>query len=441
MTDVTLPSLGESVTEGIITQWFKKVGDTVARDEPLFEVSTDKVDSEMPSPAAGVLTEILAEEGDTVETGSRVAVIDDSPSATPAAPSAPSTPNAPTRPDAPSAPSTPTSFEPRTGEVAPAPTSSPPPTATNDDDTVNGVVVSPVVRRILADGGVEASTLQGSGPGGSITRRDAERAVLDGPTEELVVALSNGRRRMGQHMAVSAQVTPHGFVAIEADGAVFAKLDALGRSTRDGVAITDEMLVSLAAVRALGRVRVPERHVHRRGPRRAPHGQSRTGPVGGRRRHARAGRARRGRIDPSSARPSSERTRRTRGVSSSHDRRPHGRDLHGARCTERQRLWSEPIIIQPQVAVLSVGAVREVPVVVTHEGVATVEIGRRLVLGLSFDHRVCEPVAAATLPRTSGSVTRRTRRRRRALDVAPAPPRADLLRRGQRLPAGVTPVE
>ena len=77
MIDVTLPSLGESVTEGIITQWFKKVGDSVARDEPLFEVSTDKVDSEMPSPAAGILTAILAEEGDTVETGSRVAVIDD----------------------------------------------------------------------------------------------------------------------------------------------------------------------------------------------------------------------------------------------------------------------------------------------------------------------------------------------------------------------------
>jgi 2-oxoglutarate dehydrogenase E2 component (dihydrolipoamide succinyltransferase) len=71
LVDVTLPSLGESVTEGIITQWFKKVGEAVARDEPLFEVSTDKVDSEMPSPAAGVLVEILAGEGDTVETGAR----------------------------------------------------------------------------------------------------------------------------------------------------------------------------------------------------------------------------------------------------------------------------------------------------------------------------------------------------------------------------------
>ena len=77
MVDVTLPSLGESVTEGIITQWFKKVGDAVARDEPLFEVSTDKVDSEMPSPAAGVLVQILAGEGDTVETGARVGVIDE----------------------------------------------------------------------------------------------------------------------------------------------------------------------------------------------------------------------------------------------------------------------------------------------------------------------------------------------------------------------------
>src|SRR5664280_1612575 len=85
LVDVTLPSLGESVTEGIITQWFKKVGDAVARDEPLFEVSTDKVDSEMPSPAAGVLTQILAEEGDTVQTGARVAVIDES--GTAAAPS------------------------------------------------------------------------------------------------------------------------------------------------------------------------------------------------------------------------------------------------------------------------------------------------------------------------------------------------------------------
>jgi pyruvate/2-oxoglutarate dehydrogenase complex dihydrolipoamide acyltransferase (E2) component len=372
MTDVTLPSLGESVTEGIITQWFKKVGDTVARDEPLFEVSTDKVDSEMPSPAAGVLTEILAEEGDTVATGSRVAVIDEfgSPSTSP--------PNV----DEPRHDSTP---------EQPAP---PAPVPAKSGAPVNGVVVSPVVRRILADGGVEASTLQGTGPGGAITRRDAERAVLDGPTEEMVVALSNGRRRMGQHMAISAQVTPHGFVAIEADGAVFAKLDSIDRSTRDGVAISDEMLVSLAAVRALAEFEYlnatftgDELVVHRTvnlGLVRSVAEDGMLVPVV----HAAAGLTLR-----AMARRVNELDERIASRQLTTD------DLMGGTFTilgapSVNTLWSQPIIIQPQVAVLSVGAVREVPVVVTTDGVASVGIGRRVVLGLSFDHRVCEPVGA-----------------------------------------------
>jgi pyruvate dehydrogenase E2 component (dihydrolipoamide acetyltransferase) len=381
MTDVTLPSLGESVTEGIITQWFKKVGDVVARDEPLFEVSTDKVDSEMPSPAAGVLTQILAEEGDTVETGSRVAVIEEPRTATPSVPSETSAP---------------IDDEPRPQPVAAVLPSSPPPVVTKGDDTSNGIVVSPVVRRILADGGVEPSTLQGSGPGGSITRRDAEKAVLDGPTEELVVALSNGRRRMGQHMAVSAQVTPHGFVAIEADGAVFAKLDALGRSTRDGVAITDEMLVSLAAVRALAEFEFlnatftgEELVVHRTvslGLVRSVAEDGMLVPVV----HAAAGLTLR-----ALARRVSELDER---VASRHLTTD---DLMGGTFTvlgapSAHTLWSEPIIIQPQVAVLSVGAVREVPVVVTEGDVVTLGVGRRLVLGLTFDHRICEPLVAAS---------------------------------------------
>ncbi|MFZ9042936.1 MAG: biotin/lipoyl-containing protein, partial [Ilumatobacteraceae bacterium] len=77
MADVTLPQLGETVTEGTITQWFKQVGDTVAADEPLFEVSTDKVDTEVPSPIAGVLVEIRVAEGATIEVGSVVAVVGD----------------------------------------------------------------------------------------------------------------------------------------------------------------------------------------------------------------------------------------------------------------------------------------------------------------------------------------------------------------------------
>src|SRR5436190_5672990 len=75
MADVTMPQLGETVTEGTITKWFKKVGDQIKEDEVLFEVSTDKVDSEVPSPAAGYVAEILVQEGDTVDVGTKLAVI------------------------------------------------------------------------------------------------------------------------------------------------------------------------------------------------------------------------------------------------------------------------------------------------------------------------------------------------------------------------------
>ena len=373
MADVTLPSLGESVTEGIITQWFKKVGDVVARDEPLFEVSTDKVDSEMPSPAAGVLTQILAEEGDTVETGARVAVIDENAVAGESTPAAPR--------------------EVAEGAAAKiAPSISP---SVAQEGTVNGVVVSPVVRRILFDGGVEPSTLRGSGPGGSITRRDAERAVANGPTEEIVVPLSNGRRRMGQHMAVSVLTAPHGFVAIEVDGAVFAQLDEVGRSTSEGHVVSDEMLVSLAAVRALADFEFlnasfdgNELTVHRTvnlGFMRAVDDDGMLVPVV----HAAAGltlRALARRINDLDERVT------TRHLTAD--------DLMGGTFTvigppSVHTLWTQPIIIQPQVAALSIGAVREVPVVVRRDGHSTIEVGRRLVLGLSFDHRICEPVAAA----------------------------------------------
>jgi len=94
MAEITLPQLGETVTEGTITKWFKQIGDTVAEDEPLFEVSTDKVDTEVPSPVAGVLTEIRVPEGDTVAVGTVIAVVGaagsaPAPAAAPAATSAP----------------------------------------------------------------------------------------------------------------------------------------------------------------------------------------------------------------------------------------------------------------------------------------------------------------------------------------------------------------
>ncbi|MFZ1062752.1 MAG: 2-oxo acid dehydrogenase subunit E2 [Acidimicrobiales bacterium] len=372
---MTLPSLGESVTEGIITQWFKKVGDSVARDEPLFEVSTDKVDSEMPSPAAGVLVQILAGEGDTVETGSRVAVIDENATAGAEAPAA--------------SVSTPASTPP---PVSTAPARLSP--EVESGATPSGVVVSPVVRRILSDGGVEPATIQGTGPGGAITRRDAERAVLGGPSEEVVVTLSNGRRRMGQHMSVSTQSTPHGFVAIEVDADVFGELERVGRVTRDGVAISDEIVVSLAAVRALGEFEFlnatfsdEQLTVHRSvnlGLMRHVEEDGMLVPVV----HAAAGltlRALARRVNDVGDRLASRQL-------TTDDLMGGTFTLVGAPSTHT--LFTEPIIIQPEVAALSVGAVRRVPVVRDIEGVARIEVGYRLVLGLSFDHRVCEPVSA-----------------------------------------------
>ena len=386
MADVTLPSLGESVTEGIITQWFKKIGDSVARDEAIFEVSTDKVDSEMPSPFAGVLTQILAQEGDTVQTGAIVCVIDENavagaPVAAPAAPApvaeAPAAAPAPAPVQAP----------------APAPVKS---TPVSSQSSGPGVVASPVVRRILLDGGIDPATVAGSGPGGSITRRDAERAVLDGGETEASFPVSSGRKRMAEHMVVSAQSTPHGFVAIEVDADIFAKLAKKGRESKDGITITDEMVVGLAAVRALSDFEYlnatfqgEEIVVHRTvslGFVRSLDEDGMLVPVV----HAAGGLTLR-----ALARRVSELDERLS------ERQMTADDLMGGtftlmRSPSPHTLYTAPIIIQPQVAVLSIGSVREVPVVSKKKKKkVSIDIGYRIVLGLSFDHRVCEPVLAA----------------------------------------------
>jgi len=387
LANVTLPSLGESVTEGIITQWFKKVGDVVARDEALFEVSTDKVDSEMPSPFAGVLTQISAQEGDTVQTGAIVCVIDEN--ATAGSVAAAPAPEAP-------APVVETPA-PTPAAPAPAPASAPvASTPVTSQSAGPGVVASPVVRRILLDGGIDPSSVNGSGPGGSITRRDAERAVLQGGETEAAFPVSSGRKRMAEHMVVSAQSTPHGFVAIEVDADIFEKLAKKGRESKDGITITDEMVVGLAAVRALSDFEYlnatfqgEEIVVHRTvslGFVRSLDEDGMLVPVV----HAAGGLTLR-----ALARRVSELDQRLS------ERQMTADDLMGGtftlmRSPSPHTLYTAPIIIQPQVAVLSIGSVREVPVVAKKKKKkVSIEIGYRIVLGLSFDHRVCEPVLAA----------------------------------------------
>src|SRR6185295_12550738 len=190
--EVTLPQLGETVTEGTITQWFKQIGDTVSADEPLFEVSTDKVDTEVPSPIAGTVTEIRVQEGDTVPVGAVIAVVGEAsgaPAAAPAeaapaeaAPEEPA-PAAPALP--PKAPAEPPALQPAAdAEPAAAAPAPPPPQVAEPaapaapegaEEPSDNRLLSPVVRRLVAEHNINVDLVKGSGPGGRITRDD----VLD----------------------------------------------------------------------------------------------------------------------------------------------------------------------------------------------------------------------------------------------------------------------
>ncbi len=233
--DVTMPQLGETVTEGTITKWLKAVGETVAVDEPLFEVSTDKVDSEVPSPVAGVVTEIVVPEGDTVAVGVRLAVIGDAAVTPPpvAAVSPPAPPPTVVPPPA-APPAAPHVASPAPASVQPAaPTAAPLAGAA-------GIVTSPLVRKMIAERGLDAAAIAGSGEGGRITRRDVESAgagsprlvVPAGPAPQAappVVAVSrpvsgderipfdNIRRRTAEHMVRSKSTSAHVATAVEVD--------------------------------------------------------------------------------------------------------------------------------------------------------------------------------------------------------------------------------
>ena len=239
MSEVRMPQLGETVMEGTIVQWFKQVGDEVAEDEPLFEVSTDKVDSEVPSPMSGVLVEIVAAEGDIVEVGAVIAVLSEDGAGVGTAP-APAPVEAPRQ-------------EP---EPAPAPTAAPEPQASApaaaDEASATGgssIVLSPVVRRLITENGLDPSQISGTGKGGRITRSDVEGYIAQNRTasprpapaapppvpsratgRDTVVPLSNIRRITGEHMVRSKQVSPHVLTAVEVD---FEGVEQVRRAHRD----------------------------------------------------------------------------------------------------------------------------------------------------------------------------------------------------------------
>jgi len=266
--DVIMPQMGESIFEGTITKWLKKAGDKIERDEPLFEISTDKVDAEIPSPSAGVLKEIKVAEGQTVPIQTVVAVIEASDGASSSAPAA-----APAKPEAAKQAAPP----PAAKSAAPAPAAAPSApqqqTAASSGEKVRS---SPLVRKIARENNIDVSQVPGTGAGGRVSKSDILSAVQGGgvpaaaasasaapaatpaapparpagvppatggtsasavlenavPREKMyfghyeVQPMSVMRQRIAEHMVLSKRVSPHVYSVDEADMTAIATLRA-----------------------------------------------------------------------------------------------------------------------------------------------------------------------------------------------------------------------
>jgi 2-oxoisovalerate dehydrogenase E2 component (dihydrolipoyl transacylase) len=241
---VVMPQLGESVTEGTIVRWIKKVGERVEKYEPLLEVMTDKVNAEVPAPATGVLREILVPEGETVPVGRELAVIAEAGAEAETGPPSPPAPAAQARPE---------------------------PAAVGTD--VVQQRSSPIVRRLAQEYGIDLSEIKGTGIGGRVTKEDVLRYVAErqqaaaavketppaeapppaGPDEE-VIPVSPMRRQIAQHMVHSYQTVPHAWLAVEADVTRLVRLRESAKDEfrrREGVDLTYLPFVVKAAVEAL----------------------------------------------------------------------------------------------------------------------------------------------------------------------------------------------
>jgi 2-oxoglutarate dehydrogenase E2 component (dihydrolipoamide succinyltransferase) len=438
MADITLPQLGETVTEGTITRWFKKVGDTVSADEPLFEVSTDKVDTEVPSPISGTLTEIRVAEGETVPVGTVIAVVGvagAAPAPVAAAPApvaaAPAPVAAAPAPVAAAPAPAPAPVAAAPAPVAAAPAPAPAPVATSNK------LLSPVVRRLVAEHGIDVNALVGSGPGGRITREDvldhidrsglkatpvaaaapapvtapapaptaaapapapvvaatasvARPAVVSSEREQ-VIALSKIRKLTGSHMIMSKSTSPHAFSVVEVD---YANVDRARTAIKDswkageGFSLTYLPFISRAVVDALREF--PHLNASIDGDNLIVHGYVDLGiavdldytgllvPVV---RNADGKRIR------AIAREINDLASRARNRKLSPD------EIQGGTFTISNNgsagsVLTMPIINQPQVAILSTDAIVRKPVVVTaadgSESIAIHPVGN---LSMSWDHR------------------------------------------------------
>jgi len=437
-TTVTMPALGESVTEGTVTRWLKAEGDQVQVDEPLLEVSTDKVDTEIPSPVAGTLTKILVGEDETVPVGADLVIIGGTQAGGPAETTAPVQQAAPAAaPPAPAPPAAAPAPTPAAAAPAPAPTApaapaaapvatAPPVTAPAAGNTGAAAYVTPLVRKLAADNNVDLASVRGTGIGGRIRKQDvldsaaaaaqasaqeaapaaAAPAAPAAPTTVPVVSPKRGTTekmtrlrkviaaRMVESLQVSAQLTS----VLEVDVTRIARLrDRAKRDfeAREGTKLSFLPFFALAAVEALKAHPAVNSSVD--GDQITYHGSENLGV---------AVDTERGLLVPvikdagdlniaGLSRKIADLAERTRTNKVSPD------ELGGGTFTltntgSRGVLFDTPIINQPNVAILGTGAVVKRPVVVKDlDGGETIAIRSMVFLALSYDHRVVDGSDAA----------------------------------------------
>jgi 2-oxoglutarate dehydrogenase E2 component (dihydrolipoamide succinyltransferase) len=419
-TIISMPALGESVSEGTVTRWLKNVGDAVAVDEALLEVSTDKVDTEIPSPVAGTLLSIDAPADTTVPVGARLASIGTSGAvAAPVAPAPVAPPVAPPVAVAPPAPVAP---------VAPAApfNSMPAPVANNSD-----LYVTPLVRKIASDAGIDLATVRGTGVGGRIRKQDvyeaAERARVATPVAPQIpsapaasaapvatsapkvaaaasplrgttVPMSRLRKVIASRMVESLQTSAQLTTVIEVDITKISKLRDRAKKSfeeREGVKLTFLPFFAVAVCEALKQHPVLNSSVD--GENIVYHGTENLGI---------AVDTERGLLVPvikdagdlnlgGVARRIVDVAARTRDNKISPD------ELSGGTFTitntgSRGALFDTPILNQPQVAILGLGAIVKRPIVVGDaDGGETIAIRSMVYLAISYDHRIVDGADAA----------------------------------------------
>jgi pyruvate dehydrogenase E2 component (dihydrolipoamide acetyltransferase) len=274
MTDVIMPQMGESIAEGTITKWMKNVGDTVQRDEPLFEISTDKVDAEIPAPAAGVLREIKVLAGATVPINTVVAIIG-APGEAAAGPPPAAKPAEAPRPAAPPAPPPPPPPPPAPAPAPPPPAAAAPPPARPraemSVEELRQTRSSPVVRKIAAEHGVDITAVPGTGISGRVTKQDIlghieARGEPSEPAPSAAEAPARAEAPSGGEPAAAAEAPPAPFVPAYQSGerVQLVPMSPIRKKTAEHMTLSKRISAHVSTVWEIDMTRVDQLRIKRR---------------------------------------------------------------------------------------------------------------------------------------------------------------------------------